>query len=89
MSKVWEYKKLFGGVTNPVIDDIYQTAVRNGAYGGKISGAGGGGCGFWFCRHGRTEQVKKALEEKGAKNIPFKFDFDGVKVWEDEQGCFS
>ncbi len=89
IAKVWKYKKMFGGVTSPFIDEIYETAVINGAYGGKISGAGGGGCGFWLCKHGRVEQVKKALEEKGAKNIPFKFDFDGLKVWEDEQGCFS
>jgi len=82
MAKVWEYKKLFGSVTNPFIEDMYKTAIRNGAYGGKISGAGGGGCGFWFCRQGKAEQVKKALEKKGAKNIPFSFDFDGLKTWE-------
>jgi D-glycero-alpha-D-manno-heptose-7-phosphate kinase len=82
MAKVWEYKKLFGGVTTPFIEDIYNTAIRNGAYGGKISGAGGGGCGFWFCRPGKAENVKKALEEKSAKNIPFSFDFDGLKTWE-------
>jgi D-glycero-alpha-D-manno-heptose-7-phosphate kinase len=82
LSKVWGYKKMFGGVTNPFIEDLYQTAVRNGAYGGKVSGAGGGGCGFWFCKPGKTEQVKKALEERGAKNIAFGFDFEGLKVWE-------
>jgi len=83
MAKVWEYKKLFGGVTNPFIEVVYRIAVENGAYGGKISGAGGGGCGFWFCRPGKAELVKKALEKKGAKNIPFSFDFNGLQTWEE------
>lgn len=82
MPRVWKYKKLFGSVTNPFIEDIYNTAIRNGAYGGKISGAGGGGCGFWFCKQGKADQVKKALEKRGAKNISFRFDFNGLKTRE-------
>ena len=40
----WQFKKnMAAGITNPFIDEIYETAMKNGASGGKISGAGGGG----------------------------------------------
>lgn len=80
LDEAWECKKMFGSVTNDFIDKIYETAVRSGAYGGKISGAGGGGCGFFFCRHGRKNNVIAALEKLGARNIPFAFDFHGLVV---------
>ncbi len=84
MATVWKYKKMFGGITTDFIDVIYDLAVEAGAYGGKVSGAGGGGCGFWFCRPGKKDSVIKALESKGAKNIPFSFDFEGAKAWEEQ-----
>ncbi len=80
ISDAWECKKMFGGVTTDFIDRVYETAVKNGAYGGKLSGAGGGGCGFFFCRHGKKRSVKKSLERLGVKNIPFSFDFHGLVV---------
>ena len=46
----WESKKMMAsGITNPEIDAIYETAMQNGATGGKISGAGGGGFFFFYC----------------------------------------
>lgn len=83
MAMIWKYKKMFGGVTTKFIDEIYESALEAGAYGGKISGAGGGGCGFWFCKPHKKQSVIEALEKKGAVHIPFSFDFEGVKVWED------
>lgn len=83
MSLVWRYKKTFGGATTKSIDKIYGAAINAGAYGGKISGAGGGGCGFWLCRPHKKQGVIDALEKKGAVHIPFSFDFDGVKTWEE------
>ena len=46
----WEYKKkIASGITNSKIDEIYETAKKNGASGGKISGAGGGGFMIFYC----------------------------------------
>lgn len=82
MALVWRYKKKFSaGATNPLIESIYGAAIKNGAYGGKISGAGGGGCGFWFCRDGTKNRVVAELSKLGAKPLDFKFDFEGVKTW--------
>ncbi len=82
MALVWKYKKKFSPeTTTPFIEKVYETAMKNGAYGGKISGAGGGGCGFWLCRDGTKSKVVTELEKMGAKNLDFRFDFDGVKTW--------
>ncbi len=82
MGLVWEYKRKFSAdTTTPFIEAVHETAVRNGAYGGKISGAGGGGCGFWFCRRGTKQKVVSALERLGAKHLEFRFDLEGVKAW--------
>lgn len=82
MGLVWEHKKKFSPeTTNPLIERMHKTAVQNGAYGGKISGAGGGGCGFWFCKDGKKNRVVAELEKLGAKTLNFKFDFEGVKTW--------
>lgn len=84
LSDAWKYKKMFGSVTTGFIDKIYDTAVKNGAYGGKLSGAGGGGCGFFFCRSEKKSGVIKALESMGAKNLPFSFDFSGLRTDADD-----
>ncbi len=84
LSDAWKYKKMFGSVTTGFIDKIYGTAVKNGAYGGKLSGAGSGGCGFFFCRSEKKSSVIRALESMGAKNLPFSFDFSGLRIDADE-----
>ncbi len=82
MGLVWEYKRKFSPeTTTPFIEKIHAAALKNGAYGGKISGAGSGGCGFWFCRPGTKDKVIAALEGMGARHLDFKFDFEGVKTW--------
>jgi len=82
MSEVWGHKKRFSAeTTTPLIEKMHRTAIENGAYGGKISGAGGGGCGFWFCRPGTKTKVVAALVKLGAQPLDFKFDFEGVKAW--------
>ena len=46
----WQFKKMMAnGISNSEIDAIYETAMQNGATGGKISGAGGGGYFFFYC----------------------------------------
>jgi D-glycero-alpha-D-manno-heptose-7-phosphate kinase len=79
----WNIKKqLSGGVTNPFIDECYQYALKNGALGGKIMGAGGGGF-FMFYHNGNNNEKTNfinAMGEKGLKKMRFDFDFEGTKI---------
>jgi D-glycero-alpha-D-manno-heptose-7-phosphate kinase len=75
----WEYKKsLACKISNTEIDDIYSTARKAGAIGGKIAGSGGGGFLLLYCPEGRRDEVRKAL--KGLRELPFNFESDGSKV---------
>jgi D-glycero-alpha-D-manno-heptose-7-phosphate kinase len=59
------------------MDDLYQTTVRNGSYGGKIMVAGGGG--FFLAPPEKHEQIRKALH-KIKVWVPFKIDNTGSQV---------
>lgn len=76
----WEQKKrLASGITNPRIDEYYETARAHGAVGGKITGAGGGGFLMLYCgRH--AARVTEALERLGPKRMDYSIDFDGGKI---------
>jgi len=81
--KAWEIKKSFSGkITNKRINDLYDFARKNGAIGGKISGAGGGGFMMFFCEPNKEHNLTMKLEEKGFRTMPFAFDFDGLQTWE-------
>ena len=79
----WNTKKqLSKGVSNPFIDDCYDLAKKNGALGGKIMGAGGGGF-FMFDHNGNnTEKTAfiKEMSNKGLKKMRYDFDFEGSKI---------
>ena len=76
----WQTKKnLSSGVSNPFIDECYEIAMKNGALGGKIMGAGGGGFFLFYC-HGDRSKLAKALEQRGLVPTWFRFDFQGVKT---------
>jgi D-glycero-alpha-D-manno-heptose-7-phosphate kinase len=76
----WQVKKrLSKEITNPVIDAWYELAKRNGAIGGKISGAGGGGFLMLYCERGRAG-VREALRRAGLRELNFRFEFEGSKV---------
>ncbi len=78
----WENKKkMASGITNPEIDNIYNTAINNGATGGKISGAGGGGFMFFYCPENSRFRVKEALEKLGGYVLPFEFNNIGLTSW--------
>jgi D-glycero-alpha-D-manno-heptose-7-phosphate kinase len=79
MHEHWEHKKRrSGGVSNLQIDSWYSQAMRNGAVGGKLVGAGGGGfLMFYAADRGRLRQ---AMSEAGLEEVRFRFDFDGTKV---------
>jgi D-glycero-alpha-D-manno-heptose-7-phosphate kinase len=78
----WQSKKLMAtGITNPLIDEIYDKAVDNGASGGKVSGAGGGGFIMFYCPQNTRYQVIKALTTFGGQVYPFSFVQDGASAW--------
>jgi D-glycero-alpha-D-manno-heptose-7-phosphate kinase len=76
----WESKKrLSKGITNPQIDAWYELAKSNGAVGGKISGAGGGGFLMFYCEEKKL-QIRDAMRKAGLRELNFRFDFEGSKV---------
>lgn len=76
----WQAKKrLANGISNPQIDAWYDLAKRNGAIGGKISGAGGGGFLMLYCEHSKN-QLREAMRGAGLRELNFRFDFEGSKV---------
>ena len=78
----WSYKKQFSSkISNPMIDAMYQTAIANGAYGGKVSGAGGGGFMYFICEYDKKHQVAKELIKWGARVTDFMFEPNGAHSW--------
>ena len=76
----WKYKKkLAKGITNQQFDKVYEIAMQNGALGGKISGAGGGGFFLFYCEDNH-QKLRKAMSEAGLKEMRFDFDHEGTKV---------
>ena len=78
----WESKKkMADGISNPLIDEIYETAIQNGASGGKISGAGGGGFFFFYCPEVKRHQLIKALERFDVQHQPYHFTLQGLYTY--------
>lgn len=79
MHEHWEHKKRrSGGMSNPKIDEWYDLAMANGAVGGKLIGAGGGGfLMFWAEDKAR---LRHAMLQAGLTEVRFRFDFEGSKV---------
>jgi len=78
----WQYKKQMAeGITNPVIDEIYETAKKAGAIGGKISGAGGGGFMMFYCPGNTRYKVIEALQKFGGEFRRFQFTKYGLETW--------
>ena len=81
----WEIKKrLSSRISNARIDEMYESALRNGALGGKITGAGGGGFLLLFCQEQHQQQVREVLAAMGAREMGFEFDFQGAQVVADD-----
>lgn len=75
-----EKRQLTEGITNPFLDQCYQAARENGALGGKVTGAGGGGFMMLYCPEQQQEAVTKTLTELGLQRRPFMLDHEGVQV---------
>lgn len=79
MHEHWLHKKCrSGGMSNPQIDEWYELGMQNGAVGGKLVGAGGGGF-LMFMAHDRNK-LRYTMAHAGLDEVRFKFDFEGTKV---------
>jgi D-glycero-alpha-D-manno-heptose-7-phosphate kinase len=79
MHEHWEHKKRrSGGMSNPRIDEWYELGLKNGAVGGKLVGAGGGG--FLMFYASDRNKLRHAMARAGLEEVRFGFDFEGTKV---------
>jgi D-glycero-alpha-D-manno-heptose-7-phosphate kinase len=74
-------KRLDRQISSPKIDELYSVARRNGAIGGKVLGAGGGGYLLVLCRFDRKHIVAEKLEKAGGQIVEFGFEFRGLDTW--------
>ena len=79
MHEHWEHKrKRSSGMSNPQIDEWYDLGMKNGALGGKLVGAGGGGFLLFFAED--RNRLRHAMSEAGLEEVRFRFDFEGTKT---------
>ena len=75
----WEHKKKrSGGMSNSRINEWYELARAQGALGGKLVGAGGGGFLLFYTRERR--KLRQAMAKAGLEEVRFRFDFEGTKI---------
>jgi D-glycero-alpha-D-manno-heptose-7-phosphate kinase len=75
----WQRKKQrSGGMSNPKINEWYDLALANGALGGKLIGAGGGGFLMFYSED--KAKLRHAMRQSGLKEVRFRFDFEGTKL---------
>ena len=79
LNEQWKIKRsLTSHVSTPEVDLIYETAIKNGALGGKLLGAGGGGFMLFYADQSKHEAIQKSLQDKIF--VPFRFENAGSKI---------
>lgn len=79
MHEHWEHKKRrSSGMSNPKIDEWYELGIKNGAVGGKLVGAGGGGF-LMFVAQDRNK-LRHTMAAESLEEVRFRFDFEGCKI---------
>ena len=82
LNESWIIKRsLSKQISNNTVDKLYEAGVKNGAYGGRLLGAGEGGYLLFFYSPKRRNDLTKALTENGGEILNFNFDVYGTKVW--------
>lgn len=82
LGKSWESKKrVSNSISNNEIDRVYDLAIANGAYSGKVSGAGGGGFMFFIVEPTKKRQLITELNKQQGEVIYFQFVKDGTRGW--------
>ena len=79
LNEHWEHKRArSAGMSNNFIDQAYKQAMQNGALGGKLVGAGGGGFLMFYAND--REKLRNEMKRIGLREVRFRFDFEGTKV---------
>lgn len=79
MHEHWQHKKKrFGEMSKPQIDEWYELGRANGALGGKLVGAGGGGFLMFYAED--RKRLRAAMRHAGLEEVRFRFDFEGTKI---------
>ena len=82
LNTAWSYKRRFdASISSGYLDEIYDGAVKNGASGGKLLGAGGGGFFLFFVTPFKRQRLVDFLKSKGLSIAPVIFDEAGVTSW--------
>ena len=77
----WQNKKRRSGkISDPQLDRWYELAKENGALGGKIMGAGGGGFFMFYCPNSHKARLRQTLNSAGLREMIYDFDFEGAKT---------
>jgi D-glycero-alpha-D-manno-heptose-7-phosphate kinase len=80
--KAWELKRGFSSkISNPWLDEIYNGAIQNGAIGGKLLGAGGGGYFLFYVPAFERNKLMNWVQSKGMVCTPFVFENQGLQSW--------
>ena len=79
LNEAWELKKTFStGVSNKSINEIYDIGIKNGASGGKLLGAGGGGFLLFYAEEDKHNKIRQAL--KNLREFKFNFESEGTSI---------
>ena len=82
LHQAWINKKSFSDkISNPSLDKIYNGAIKNGAIGGKLLGAGGGGYYLFYVPPFKIHKFLKWLKKMNLNSTPFKFESKGLQSW--------
>jgi D-glycero-alpha-D-manno-heptose-7-phosphate kinase len=82
LNDAWEAKKRMSDrISSSYIDEMYDEAMKLGALGGKVTGAGGGGYMLFYCRYDRKHKIADRLIELGASVTEFAFEQEGMRTW--------
>ena len=87
LDRAWMSKRrLAPGITTERLDELYGIATRNGAWGGKLLGAGGGGYLLVASPYRTRQRIIAELGRAGAQYVPFSFEWDGLVPWRASTG---
>ena len=84
LDKGWRLKRtLSSGITNPMIDEVYETVMSHGAVGGKLLGAGGNGFMLFYADESAQEEIRRNVPGRW---MPFRFDDSGSTIIYNDEG---
>ena len=82
LDEAWNHKKkMADGITHCKVDEMYSEAKKEGAIGGKLTGAGGGGYLLLFCKFDKKHKVAARMVSMGGEIVNFGLNLNGVQTW--------